>query len=182
MLCPYCKHDHTNVIETRSSPDYDKRIRICRGCGSNFKTIERVAVYASRATGYIEIGPEPKPEPYVAHMPEPYVAQLNDSDLATITPTAQPLLVEWWNVSRRSKWGKRAAWTELAWRQNIRRIGALPHWKQEVLAKAGVEHGWQSLKVDYLTKSDSEPPADAGLQPKSAAMQDAITAWNNRVA
>lgn len=44
------------MSETRANDDYDKRVRFCRGCGKTFTTIERVAVYAGRAAGYIEAG------------------------------------------------------------------------------------------------------------------------------
>jgi transcriptional repressor NrdR len=55
--CPHCDHPESRVTETRASDGYDKRVRICRSCAKTFTTIERVAVYAGRAAGYIESGP-----------------------------------------------------------------------------------------------------------------------------
>jgi transcriptional regulator NrdR family protein len=57
MICPHCSHPESRVTETRASDSYDKRVRICRNCAKTFVTIERVAVYAGRAAGYIESGP-----------------------------------------------------------------------------------------------------------------------------
>ena len=45
------------VFETRSGSDADRRIRLCRSCGKTFQTMERVAVFAGRAIGYIEFNP-----------------------------------------------------------------------------------------------------------------------------
>ena len=50
------------MTETRASDNYDKRVRICRNCAKTFTTIERVAVYAGRAVGYIESGQPLEPE------------------------------------------------------------------------------------------------------------------------
>lgn len=186
MMCPHCGHEESRVTETRASAEYDRRIRICRGCSKNFQTIERVAVYAGRAAGYIEAGQpallpdEEDAEPALLKAPERFAARLNHQELAALAPEVQALLVEWWNCSRRSKHGAKAAWTEGAWRNNVRRVAALPHWKQVLLAQAGIEQGWQALKPEYL--GEVAPPTDQGLAPKSSAMQEAIEQWNNRVA
>jgi hypothetical protein len=111
---------------------------------------------------------------------EKFVAHLNHQELRVITPDAQPMLVEWWNVSRQQKHGGHAVWSELAWALSVRRVGRLPAWQQLVLAEAGIEHGWQALKPEYI--KDAKPPMEAGLVPQSTAMQEAITAWNSRVA
>ena len=62
MICPHCSHPESRVTETRASDSYDKRVRICRNCAKTFVTIERVAVYAGRAVGYIESGQPLEPE------------------------------------------------------------------------------------------------------------------------
>jgi len=49
-----------------------------------------------------------------------------------------------------------------------------------VLAEAGIEYGWQTFQPEYL--KDAKPPVEAGLVPKSTAMQEAINAWNSSVA
>ena len=56
MICPHCGHPESRVSETRPSTEFDKRVRHCRNCAKTFTTIERVAVYAGRAVGYIEAG------------------------------------------------------------------------------------------------------------------------------
>ena len=53
MNCPHCLHPDSRVVETRAKPDRDRRIRLCRNCGKTFTTMEVVAVYAGRATGYV---------------------------------------------------------------------------------------------------------------------------------
>lgn len=45
------------MTETRASDSHDKRVRLCRSCGKTFQTMERVAVFAGRAIGYIESNP-----------------------------------------------------------------------------------------------------------------------------
>ncbi len=112
--------------------------------------------------------------------PEKVVAHLNHQELRTVTTDAQPMLVEWWNVSRLHKHGNQAVWSELAWALAVRRVAKLPHWQQVVLAEAGIEYGWQTLKPEYI--KDAKPPVEAGLVPKSTAMQEAINAWNSSVA
>ena len=186
MNCPHCGHEESRVTETRASAEYDRRIRICRKCGKNFQTIERVAVYAGRAAGYIEAGqlalPPEDDEAEQAKLkpPERFAASHDSVDLVGLPSEVRPLLVEWWNSSRRSKHGNKATWTEGAWRQNVRRVAALPQWKQLLLVQAGVEQGWQALKPEYL--GEVAPPADKGLAPKSSAMQEAIEQWNSSVA
>jgi hypothetical protein len=58
----------------------------------------------------------------------------------------------------------------------VKRVAALPEWQQLALAQAGVEHGWQTLKPEYI--KDIRPPAEVGLVPKNQAMQEAISRWN----
>jgi hypothetical protein len=112
--------------------------------------------------------------------PDRFVAHLNHQAMRAVAPDVQPMLVEWWNVSRLQKHGNKAVWTELAFTFSVRRVALLPPWKQQVLAEAGIEHGWQALKPEYI--KDAPAPASSGLAPKSSAMQEAITEWNNRVA
>jgi hypothetical protein len=112
--------------------------------------------------------------------PEKFAAHLDHQELRVVSPDVQAMLVEWWNVSRLHKHGSKAVWTELAFSLSVRRVALLPPWKQLALAQAGIEHGWQALKVEFIP--DAKPPADAGLTPKSTAMQEAIDSWNNRVA
>jgi transcriptional repressor NrdR len=42
MLCPYCEHSDTKVIDSRDSGDGIRRRRECLGCDRRFTTYERV--------------------------------------------------------------------------------------------------------------------------------------------
>ncbi|RLC93749.1 MAG: transcriptional repressor NrdR [Chloroflexi bacterium] len=42
MKCPYCAHDDSRVIDSRSVNDGVRRRRQCVGCGARFTTYERV--------------------------------------------------------------------------------------------------------------------------------------------
>ena len=43
MICPFCSHDKTRVLETReTAPDVTRRRRECQDCGERFTTYERV--------------------------------------------------------------------------------------------------------------------------------------------
>ena len=110
--------------------------------------------------------------------PEKFIAHLNNQELRVIAPDAQEMLVEWWNVSRQQKHGSHAVWSELAFALSVRRLAKLPPWQQLALAEAGIEHGWQALKPEYI--KEIKPPAATGFVPQSASMQEAITAWNGR--
>lgn len=183
------------IVETRPGPRYDRRIRVCRGCGSKFTTMERVAVNPGRAMGWIEVsvqeepeslGEEVAPEPEPVPKPEPkpkarakspgrFVVTLDHPELAPLPREIQILAVEWWNVSRFSKHGQKAAWTEAAWQMSIRRLAALGSVQQRRLVEAGVEYGWQGLFEKFLDSQSVEP---TGLAPRASAMQEAIDQWH----
>ena len=46
MRCPYCGHENTRVIESRSAEDNNaiRRRRICDDCGKRFTTYEKIEV------------------------------------------------------------------------------------------------------------------------------------------
>jgi hypothetical protein len=153
-----------------------------------------------------EPAPEPEPQPEPVPEPEPaavsnvvdlaskqplrepafngrlekyYPAEMSD-DLAGITEAARPLMLEWWNSSRRSKHGSKAAWTRGAWLGSVRRMAELPPWKQVALVENGITNGWQALKAEFI-KDEPHPQQDDGtLRPISSAMQQAIERWNTR--
>lgn len=198
MNCPECGHPKSTVIETRAGGTVTRRTRVCRACGKSFATLERLCAYVGRERGWIEdavsdqdadqslrhtkpdADPEqdedPQPKTGELKRPPQFIAAVDLPELEVICQDAKFALVEWWNKSRHSKHGKKAAWTEKAWSSNVDRVARLPHWKQVVLARAGVEHGWQALKWEYLGKN-VEPPAEAGMQPKNSAAQEAIQRW-----
>ena len=109
-------------------------------------------------------------------LPEKFVAHLDHQELRVVSPEVQMMLVEWWNVSRFHKQGSKAVWSELAFSLSVRRVALLPPWKQLALAEAGIEHGWQALKPEFI--KDAQAPASGGLAPKSTAMQEAIEKWH----
>lgn len=45
MICPYCNHKETNVLESRMLPDFGgmRRRRECRKCLKRFTTYEKIA-------------------------------------------------------------------------------------------------------------------------------------------
>lgn len=189
MKCPNCGHDKSRVTETRAGAEADRRIRLCQGCGKTFQTMERICVFVGRAAGYVEMAP---PVPALAVVPDPpkkvakpaagYVAHLNDASLAAVVADAQPLLVQWWNESRRSKHKGNATWTEAAWQASVQRVAALPQWQQLLLAQAGVEHGWQALKPEYLKQELAKPQASGRPMPKDPAMLAALEQWPSQTA
>jgi len=57
VRCPYCRHEDTAVIDTRTSEDGDslRRRRECESCGKRFTTYERVELAMPavvKANGY----------------------------------------------------------------------------------------------------------------------------------
>lgn len=202
MKCPHCGSEQSRVTETRASAEADRRIRLCKGCGRTYQTLERVCVFAGRAAGYVEMGPAPElEEPAELQLPpikaesetvktvhKPvgrYVAALNTESLAGIDTEVAMLLVEWWNVSRRSKHKSNATWTEAAWLASVKRVAELPHHQQLALAEAGVEHGWQALKLEYLAsqlRSQPVPVATGRPMPKDPAMLAALESWPSTAA
>jgi hypothetical protein len=95
-----------------------------------------------------------------------------------IAAEAAPLLLQWWREARRSKWGNRATWTEAAWLSSCRRVGDLPADQQLALCQAGVENGWQALKVDYLDHGRAKVPTASGRpMPQHPSMLAALEQW-----
>ncbi len=187
MNCPHCNHDKSRVTETRAGAEADRRIRLCQGCGKTFQTLERVCVYAGRAAGYIDSAPPPilevVPDPQPAEQPVAAKKRPNNRRWypigvpAGVCEEAAPLLLEWWNDSRGSKHGGHAVWSEKAWLASVERVKALPAWKQVLLCKAGVEHGWQALKPEYLKDELAKPTATGRPMPKDASMLAALESW-----
>ena len=196
MKCPHCGHEKSRVTETRAGDDSDRRWRLCLGCARTFATFERVAIYAGRAAGYVELGAPPPPPPpplevVPDHIPEPtkkvastarYQASLDEDCLVNVCAEAQLLLVQWWNESRKSKHRANATWTKAAWEASVQRVASLPKWQQMLLAHAGVEHGWQALKPEYLKDELAKPTGDGRPMPKDPAMLAALESWPDKAA
>jgi transcriptional repressor NrdR len=59
MLCPYCEHDVTRVIDSRDSEGQEaiRRRRECTGCGRRFTTyekVEEISILVVKRDGEIE--------------------------------------------------------------------------------------------------------------------------------
>jgi hypothetical protein len=194
MNCPHCGHDKSLVTETRARAEADLRYRICKSCAQTFTTLERVCVYAGKTAGYLEAV---QSTPALAAVPDHFVDSTKKVAAvervssrrwqptqvpAGICEEAAPLLLEWWNESRRSKHRANATWTEAAWLASIQRVANLPASKQVILAKAGVEHGWQALKPEYLKDELTKPSATGRPMPKDPAMLAALEQWPSQTA
>ncbi|MEN9768179.1 MAG: uncultured phage MedDCM-OCT-S38-C3 [Cyanobacteriota bacterium] len=185
MNCPHCNHDKSRVTETRSAGEADRRIRLCQGCGRTFQTLERVCVYAGRAAGYIEaspppileVVPDPEPAPVRARATARHEASPEEQCLSFVSPEARLLLVQWWNESRKSKHRANATWTRAAWEASVQRVANLPTDLQLTLCRAGVEHGWQALKLDYIKDELAKPTAAGRPMPKDPSMRAALESW-----
>lgn len=195
MNCPKCGHAFSRVLDTTRVQQGLRRYRVCsdRKCRHKFRTLERIEEWDYMIRDYIQPGdirpvpvlgavPDPPEDRIAAKRREPYVAHINDAGIATLVPEAQPLVVEWWNVSRRSKHGARAAWTYPAFHASVCRVALLPTHQQVLLAQAGVEHGWQALKPAYLQDELAKPTGSGRPMPKDPAMLAALEQWPEQTA
>jgi hypothetical protein len=195
MRCPHCGHEKSRVTETRQMGDADRRIRLCQGCGRTYQTLERVCVYAGRAAGYVEVSQPPALEVVPAPGPAEEAAVAKRVNNRRWHPAgvpvgvceeAAPLLLEWWNESRRLKHKGNAVWSEKAWLASVERVKALAPHQQMALCQAGVEQGWQALKPEYLAGGQARlpqlPRADGRPMPKDPAMLAALDSWPKQTA
>lgn len=178
MKCPNCGNEKSKVLETRKDDGRDKRIRLCSRCSTNFTTLEIVVVFAGKAAGYTEVKPIETKTSDIPKLHGRYVARDNDECLMQCCPQARGKLVQWWNESRWSKHKAKATWTKAAWDSSVGRVAGLPAYLQEILASAGVESGWQTLKREYITNAEQKEDPSGRLAPKDAAMTAAIHQWN----
>jgi hypothetical protein len=197
MNCPKCGDPSTRIVETVRVAQGLRRHRICNRpkCRRKFRTLERIEEWDHTIQNYV-----PTPEA-LAHSnviplqqqqqsnfaaksvaPKGFVARLSDEFPSGIALEAHPLLVQWWNESRRSKHKGNATWTEAAWTASLKRVAALPHWQQVLLAQAGVEHGWQALKPEYVKEELAKPTAAGRPMPKDPAMLAALEQWPEQTA
>jgi hypothetical protein len=191
MNCPKCGSTNNRVLDTIRVREGMRRHRICneKKCRHRFATLERVEEwdpgtrsYVAAGAGGLELVPAPAPvlplqQDRPAARAKGYVASVDEDCLVNVCSEAQPLLVEWWNVSRRSKHGTKATWTQAAWQSTVNRVAKLPAWQQVVLAKAGIESGWQTLKPEFIKEELSKPTALGRPMPKDPAMLAALEQW-----
>ena len=192
MNCPKCSHEQSRVIDLKRKLDGLRRGRICAGCGHKFNTLERVEVWDPTLHGYVAPGEE---RPALAVVPSPpavthkkaaaagrHEASLKEECLSFVSPEARQLLVQWWNESRKSKHGAKATWTRAAWEASVQRVANMPTDLQLALCRAGVEHGWQALKLDYIKDELTKPTAAGRPMPKDPAMLAALESWPKQTA
>lgn len=191
MICPHCGHRSSRVLETRMIGDAVRRYRICRNlkCHQKFGTTERVENWDQDSASYVPVTATTKLAAVPDLPAEPKQVQpkrkqarftptRHDQALETAGPRLAELLLQWWNEARRSKHGSGATWTQAAWEASVKRVLAMPVEQALALAAAGVEHGWQSLKQDYLGKAAApQPIAEGRPMPQDPRMRAALESW-----
>jgi hypothetical protein len=187
------------VLETRESPSENavRRRHACRGCGKSFTTIQRIEAFQDGAWQPVALAavPDPQPAP-LAPRPrlkrsdnpapdrlhpitgaEPWLADIERDGLP---PALLDKMLAWWNESRWGKHRTQATWTQLAFTLSAGRVAFLcqqgRHDMARALVEAGIEHGWQALKPEYLRGiASAAPPAAAPAgDPAAAAIRDML--------
>jgi hypothetical protein len=191
MNCPSCGHIQSRVIDTQRKRDGLRRHRVCSQCGHRYQTLERIELWDPAVHSYVASDQRPAlavvPD-HVVEVPKKvaatarHQASLDEDCLVNVCAEVQLLLVQWWNESRKSKHRANATWTKAAWEASVQRVSALPHWQQMLLAQAGVEHGWQALKTDYLKQELAKPTGEGRPMPKDPAMLAALESWPKQTA
>jgi hypothetical protein len=203
MNCPECSQKKLRVTDTFDFGDHRRRYHICTNCGARPVTIERFAVFVSRGMGYAEVPVDlsdlaPSRGDSSASTPPAGAAKakarpqargrfrLSGSDDSALQPIqgqicseALPLIVQWWNESRWQKHGSKAVWSRTAFQLAANRVASLAPGLQVDLCLAGVEHGWQTLKYEYIREqlSLTGPNADALRNPASQEALAGVRAW-----
>lgn len=193
MICPHCGHIHTRVTDTKRVLEGLRRYRRCTKCHKPFGTLERVEQWDPTVNAYAVLDVPAAPQLQVVPSAPPAEAPAaktprrrgpswqpdnDDHLLEFVTPEAKPLLLQWWNESRWSKHKGNATWTEAAWRASVTRVSNMPSDLQLRLCSAGVEHGWQTLKLDFIA-NELPPQVSSGPPlPQDPRMLEAIRQEN----
>jgi hypothetical protein len=190
MRCEKCGSTSNLTLETRrvsfQSPDDGlKRKRLCRSCGHEWITTERVDRFDRRLKQWdghpadrAQATARPRARRARQKKPAafwPVTMEQAADDLLGIPADVGSTFLEWWNNSRRSKHASGAAWTQAAFRGSANRVKALPHWQQAILVQAGVEHGWQALYPSYIKERLMQQQRGAGWRPQSAGLAGALS-------
>ena len=195
--CPHCGHPRNRVLETRESKSENavRRRRACRGCGKSFTTIERVETYQDGAWQPVALAAVPDPQPLAPPAPaaprkraaaaERLHPLTGEEDFLKVFAYHMPAplfrdLLRWWNESRWGRHRTQAAWTQIAFTLSANRVSSLlgegRAGAARALVEAGIEHGWQALKPEYLRGIVTPSPAavaPAG-DPAAAAIRDML--------
>jgi hypothetical protein len=197
--CPHCGHPLNRVLETRNDPSANaiRRRHACRGCGKAFTTIQRIEAFQDGAWQPVALAAVPDPQPVAPPAlaaPRRRAASPAPDRLHPLTGQEdflKPLwlhmpadlatgLLRWWNESRWGKHRTQATWTQAAFTLSANRISDLVGKGQapaaRALVEAGIEHGWQALKPEYLRGTVTPSPAavaPAG-DPAAAAIRDML--------
>ena len=192
MNCPSCGHIQSRVIDTQRKRDGLRRHRVCSQCGHRYQTLERIELWDPAVHSYVASEQRPAlavvPDPQPVEAPVAAKKRVNNRRWHPagvpigVCEEAAPLLLEWWNESRRLKQGGQAVWSERAWLASVDRVIALPSWQQVLLCAAGVEHGWQALKPEYLKEELAKPTGQGRPMPKDPAMLAALESWPKQTA
>lgn len=198
MLCPHCQHPHNRVLETRDVPGANaiRRRHACRGCGKAFTTIQRVEAFQDGAWQPMALAAVPDPKPMApapaaprrraaSPAPDRLHPLTGDEDFLKVFWSCLPAdlclgLLRWWNESRWGKHRTQATWTQAAFTLSANRVGNLVGEGQahaaRALVDAGIEHGWQALKPEYLRGTVTPSPAAAAPagDPAAAAIRDML--------
>jgi hypothetical protein len=193
MNCPHCGHLHTRVSDTKRVLEGLRRYRRCTKCHKPFGTLERIEEWDPTVNAYavvdvpaapqLQVVPPTPVEATAAKTPRrrgpAWQPNNDDSLLDYVTPAVKPLLLQWWNESRWSKHKGNATWTEAAWRASVTRVSNMPTDLQIKLCTAGVELGWQTLKLEYLVgtilpKSQTAANTSGRPLPQDPRMLEAI--------
>lgn len=183
--CPMCGTTESAVLRTYSEGAARCRRRCCLSCGSIFVTTETVDFVAEKGKPKAkeEVAPAPPPAPAAEAEPkrtkrpprfEP-TAETAGEVFCCMPPKIQDFLLEWWCTSRRQR-NPDAAWTQLAWEQNVNRVQKVlegqGHDAALQLAEAGAERGWQALMPEYVFKAPPPAVEEAGV----SAIREMLTA------
>jgi hypothetical protein len=202
MYCDNCGSSRTRTLETRDSPGNTiRRRKVCRNCGHNFSTVERIEVYVEGQWVRPEekipdlqlVGPPAEVPALVAeaaavakdtagklHQPPRYwPVELGKvaPGMGNLPADLQEQIVTWWNTARRAKHGTKATWTKKAWELSAHRMVAL--WNQghgdlvRQLIEEANENGWQALKLEYIQPKQGFQRAPAAPAPAGLVPRNA---------
>jgi hypothetical protein len=194
MKCPHCGYEKSLLHRGRDQQDgTTRRWRECRSCSRPFQTLE-VAIGGDVEPAAMAAAAVDMPPP-LAVVPDPPAKKQRATaafwpvtpdhageDLCRLPAVLQEGILQWWNESRRSKWGSKASWTERAFSLSVNRVIALALGNPKgarLLVEGGIEHGWQALKPEYLRDAPLEASTvnGAGPMPKDPAMRSALEPW-----